>query len=117
MKPVHWLWLVLVACIVAGCKDGATDSSKTTMAKTKSVDDIEANFAKLDPADRKLAEAQKWCAVAKDSRLGSMGTPYKVMIKDQPVFLCCDHCKKQALANPDKTLAKVEELKKKSATP
>jgi hypothetical protein len=46
-----------------------------------------------------------------------MGVPFKVMVKDQPVFLCCEHCKKSAVANPDKTLAKVEELRKKSAGP
>jgi hypothetical protein len=40
-----------------------------------------------------------------------MGPPVKLVIKGQPVFLCCGGCEKKALANPDKTLAKVEELK------
>jgi hypothetical protein len=31
--------------------------------------------------------------------------------------LCCGGCRKEALAEPDKTLAKAEELKSKSATP
>ena len=47
--------------------------------------------------------------------LGAMGPPVKLMIKDQPVFLCCKHCKKKAEADPDATLAKAEELKKASA--
>ena len=39
-----------------------------------------------------------------------MGTPYTIMVKGQPVFLCCKGCAKKALANPDKTLATVAEL-------
>jgi hypothetical protein len=74
---------------------------------------IKANLAKLSDADRKLAEAQRFCAVENDDRLGSMGVPFKILIKDQPVFLCCKGCAKQANADPDKTLAKVKELKAK----
>ena len=44
-----------------------------------------------------------------------VGTPVKVMVKDQPVFLCCKSCRKKALADPDKTLAKVKQLKEKAA--
>ena len=44
-------------------------------------------------------------------RLGSMGKPYKLVIKGQPVFLCCDGCEEDALKNPQETLAKVERLK------
>jgi len=44
-----------------------------------------------------------------------MGAPIKLMVKDQPVFICCKGCKDEALAHPDKTLAKVETLKKKAA--
>ena len=50
-----------------------------------------------------------------NSRLGSMGVPVKVMIDRKPVFLCCKGCRRKALANPDATLAKVEELKTKKA--
>jgi len=42
-----------------------------------------------------------------------MGVPVKVMVKDQPVFLCCKGCQKEALADPDKTLARVKELRAK----
>jgi hypothetical protein len=49
--------------------------------------------------DRKLAEEQKFCAIENDNRLGSMGTPVKVMVKDQPVFLCCKGCQKKALSD------------------
>jgi hypothetical protein len=77
--------------------------------------EIKTNLAKLDPDDRKLAEAQRFCAIDDEHRLGAMGKPLKLMIKDKPVFLCCGGCRKQALAEPDKTLAKVEELKQKTA--
>jgi hypothetical protein len=76
--------------------------------------EIKANLAKLPAKDRKLAEEQKFCAVENDSRLGAMGVPVKVLIKDQPVFLCCKGCTKQAQKDPDKTLDKVKELKAKN---
>ena len=75
--------------------------------------DIKEARAGLSPEDRRLVEAQDFCVVMPDKRLGVMGTPIKVMVKDQPVFLCCKGCRRKALADPDKTLAKVEELKAK----
>jgi hypothetical protein len=72
---------------------------------------IKASLDKLDPADRKLAEEQTYCAVETENRLGSMGKPIKIMIEDQPVFLCCKSCEKRAKANPEKTLATVKTLK------
>jgi hypothetical protein len=75
---------------------------------------IRANLAKLPEKDRKLAEAQKWCAVETDDRLGASGVPVKIMIKDQPVFLCCKSCIDQAQKNPDQTLAHVKELQAKA---
>lgn len=72
---------------------------------------IKAALDKLDPADRKLAEEQKYCALETENRLGSMGTPIKVMIQGQPVFLCCKGCEKTAQKEPEKTLATVEKLK------
>jgi hypothetical protein len=77
--------------------------------------DIKANLAKLSAEDRKLAEAQKWCVIEDDNRLGEMGVPIKLLVKDQPVFICCKGCKDQALKDADKTLAKVKELKAKAA--
>jgi hypothetical protein len=122
MKVTHWLRLatVLFSSIFTGCKDATLEKPKApnkTAAKGDPEDEVKANLAKLDPDDRKLAEAQKFCAVDNENRLGSMGAPVKVMVKEQPVFLCCKSCQKSALADPEKTIAKVEELKKKSAEP
>ncbi len=74
---------------------------------------IAANLAKLSPEDRKLAEAQKYCA-EEDSLLGAMGVPVKIMLKGQPVFVCCKGCVEKAQEEPDKTLARVKELKAKN---
>ena len=77
--------------------------------------DIQASLAKLSPDDRKLADAQKFCAIMTKNRLGVMGTPLKVMVKGQPVFVCCKGCQGKALANPDTTLATVAALVKANA--
>ena len=36
------------------------------------------------------------CAVRNKSELGSMGTPIKIVLQGQPVFLCCAACKTAA---------------------
>ena len=77
-------------------------------------DDVAAERAKLTPQDRALVDAQEWCVISDDERLGSMGAPIKLEIKGQPVFICCKGCKKKAEANPDATLAKLNELKIKA---
>lgn len=72
---------------------------------------VTATLAKLNPADRKIAEQQQFCAVMHNERLGSMGVPVKLEIKGEPVFVCCAGCKAKALKNPNETLAKVATLK------
>jgi multidrug efflux pump subunit AcrA (membrane-fusion protein) len=74
---------------------------------------IKENLAKLSPEDRALAVDQKFCAIQNDTLLGEMGVPVKVMLEGQPVFLCCKGCKKEAEADPAKTLAKAKELRAK----
>jgi hypothetical protein len=76
-----------------------------------------AQLAKLGAADRKLAEAQKFCPVQRKNRLGAMGAPFKTTIDGQTVFLCCASCEEKAKADPKKTLATVEELKKARSAP
>jgi hypothetical protein len=71
---------------------------------------IKANLAKLSPEDRRLAEQQVMCAIDQDSALGSMGVPFKEMIKGRPVFLCCKGCVKEAKANPDHALQMLDQL-------
>ena len=77
-------------------------------------DVVQDNLSKLSPEDQKLARAQRFCAVQNGVRLGAMGTPAKIAVKGQPVFLCCKACDEHARSNPDQTLAKVKELKAKA---
>ena len=97
--------IVSLLLLATGC---ASDSDPPRQDKEAK---IKASLDQLDPADRKLAEEQTYCAVQTEKRLGSMGKPIKIMIEDQPVFLCCKGCEKTALKDPDKTLAAVKQLK------
>ncbi len=90
-------------------------ADKTAAEKPAEKDEALAERNKLSPEDRKLVDAQEWCVISDEGRLGDMGAPVKLMIKGEPVFVCCKSCKKEAEANPDKTLAKVKELKAKKA--
>ena len=77
---------------------------------------IKAAMAKLTPDDRRLAEAQVFCAIEEDSRLGAHGPVLKVMCKGQPVFVCCRGCEAEAKASPDQTLAKLQKIRAKVKT-
>jgi hypothetical protein len=105
--------LLLVSLAVIGC--GGSGNDKHSM-HGQQVDEakIKANLAKLSPEDRKLAEAQKYCAVEEENRLGTMGVPIKLELEGQAVFLCCKSCQKTARNNPAETLATVKKLKAKT---
>lgn len=75
-----------------------------------------AAFKKLTPADRALAEQQKFCPILENSRLGSMGVPVKVMVDGKPVFVCCPACEKPATDKPEETLKKLEQMKSSRPT-
>jgi len=61
-------------------------------------------LAKLSPSDRALAEKQRICPVT-NMPLGSMDTPIKVDVNGRPVFICCEGCREELLAEPAKHLA------------
>ena len=126
--------VVLLCC--DGCKKGALANPEKTLAKVaelmqgKSVTtvaaaatpatdsaeaEIQSELAKLSAADRQAAIAQRFCVVLNDSRLGSMGVPDKLVIEGKTVFVCCEGCKEEALANPQKTVAKVTALQSATA--
>jgi hypothetical protein len=71
---------------------------------------VKAALAKLPPEDRRLAEAQVFCAIDQDTLLGSSGVPIKVMCKGQPVFVCCKGCAAEVRAHPEQALADLEKL-------
>ncbi len=90
-------------------------SPMTSPSAGKKVTDSEAkirtSLAALSDDDRQLAEQQRECVVLKNSLLGSMGTPRKLMIEGHAVFICCAACEKSARANPQATLKRLAELK------
>lgn len=113
-RPATAAALLAAVIGLAGCGGKETPTPVAAPSAAKPADDVAAERAKLDPADRALVDAQEWCVVSTDERLGSMGPPLKLDIKGQPVFVCCKGCKRKAEADPDKTLAKVAELKAKT---
>ncbi len=127
MKTICWLWCValLIPSTLVGCKDASSTKTKESAAQGRvsgeaatakdEEGEIRANLAQLNPEDRKLAEEQKFCVIQEETRLGAMDTPIKVMVKGQPMFVCCKGCVKKALKNPEQTLTKVEELRAKAA--
>jgi hypothetical protein len=118
MMP-RWFALPALALLVLGCNGANTtrervDDKPASAQPGNSVERdarAQANLAKLSPEDRKLAEEQDYCAVESDNRLGAMGTPVKVVLKDQTVFVCCKACVAEAESHPDETLARVKERK------
>lgn len=119
MRFVPWLTLGLSFLLLAGCQKSSESPRKSitgrqpAAAKGNETEEaeIQAHLAKLDPEDQKLAGEQKFCAIQNDSRLGSMGTPVKLMLKDEPVFLCCKGCTKKAQDAPERTSAKAKQLR------
>ncbi|QDT52756.1 hypothetical protein Pan44_07680 [Caulifigura coniformis] len=107
------LLLTVAFAWMAGCQR-ASERPAGSSSATKS-DSIAANLAKLPPEDRAVAEAQGYCAAEPENPLGGMGVPIKVMVKDQPVFVCCAGCEKKVLRDADVTLAEVADLKAKVA--
>lgn len=94
-------------------KDHVHEADSGMSAPANDDADLRAERAKLSAEDQRLVAAQEFCPISPEARLGSMGSPVKIMVEGNPVFLCCKGCQKKALANPDQTLAKVEELKAK----
>jgi YHS domain-containing protein len=139
MKTTKWLSLIVlsVPLTIAGCTDSATQKENGTSESLDAGFEYfcgmhphvarerpgacpicnmpfskrKAAITKLSPDDRRLVEVQASCPVG-DS-LGTRGTPFKIMIQGQAVFLCCEDCKEKALATPAQTIATVEQLKAK----
>ncbi len=111
-RRLFFTTVLALTSMLAGCREASKPVAPASV-KTPVQDDVADERAKLSPDERALVDAQEWCVVMTDERLGSMGPPIKVMLKDQPVFVCCKGCKKKAEADPGKSLAKLDELKAK----
>jgi hypothetical protein len=129
MKTTDWLvpGVLVFPLLFAGCTGNSSNDAvgkpDAMQGKVASVnpesrsredkDNVQAAPAQLSADDQQLAQAQRFCPKS-GKPLGSMGVPIKVMLKGQPVFLCCEGCEKDAREHPDQMLAKAEELKAKA---
>jgi hypothetical protein len=104
--------LVSAALAAWGCSKGNSVADHDDGAHRGSPA-VQAQLAQLSDADRKLAEAQVFCAVNTGNELGCMGVPYKLTIEGRTVFLCCEHCADAALKDPAATLATLDGLLQK----
>lgn len=109
MSALAFILLVLASLSQLSAADESAGAKSDPDAKIKSA------LAKLPDAERKLAEAQRFCATKPENRLGSMGTPFKLEVGGKTVFLCCAGRKDAALSDPKATLAQSEKLKKITA--
>ncbi|MCA9079491.1 MAG: hypothetical protein KDA58_02985 [Planctomycetaceae bacterium] len=101
---------LLCLSLLVGCANDTPPASGGAGTETGMPAEHNDEAPALSAEDQALADAQKICPVA-GSDLGSMGTPYKVMIGDRPVFLCCSHCEGELKKNPEKYLAILDEAK------
>ena len=103
--PAFWFSLCLAGC------GGGTSASGRQDRRRPGRGRHQGQPGQAQPGGPETRRGPKDCAINSENRLGSMDVPIKIMVKDQPVFLCCPGCKKKALADPERTLAKVAELK------
>jgi hypothetical protein len=105
--------------IAAGCAESPRTAEQEAVADQIRSDadkaeqeeaEIRKALAELPSEHRKLAEAQLVCPVG-GGRLGSMGMPYLVSIKDRDILLCCEGCKGAIESDPDKYLATLDRTK------
>ena len=104
-------FLVITLIGLNGCGSSEQETSSEAEASSETVATVE-----LSEADLALATDQRVCPVGK-GELGSMGTPIKVMVEGEPVFICCEHCREPLLADPDKYLPNIAEAKKDRGLP
>jgi hypothetical protein len=128
MPTTHTFTRLAAVAVLALGLIGCGQSARTTTAPAPTepgatppppggsppVDEVSKERAKLTTDDRALVDAQEWCVISNEERLGAMGAPVKLTIKGQPVFVCCKGCARRAEADPDKTLATLAELKEKA---
>lgn len=63
--------------------------------------------APLTEADRAGVAQQQFCPVT-GARLGSMGTPVKILVNEQPLYVCCLGCVPKVRNNPGAYLGRLQ---------
>ena len=108
---------VLGAAAVVGC--GSDKPAKPSAGSPPGISspqivlegDDHSHGPALSAEDQALADAQKVGPVTGEEFGGEMGPPVKLVVKGEPIFICCKGCEKKINADPDKYLAKVADLK------
>jgi YHS domain-containing protein len=96
---------------VAGATVGLPNRAVGTAGQASSgTADVPKGLVELSPEDRAAAIRQGVCPVSGEP-LGSMGTPKKVTVKGQTVFLCCPGCEEEAKEQAEEVLKKVAGFK------
>lgn len=101
--------LALAGCIIgcgANIQNPPVKAPADLKAPVSDMDKMKAELAKMDPEDAASAEKQHFCPVS-EKMLGTMGPPRKVDIDGQAVWICCEGCREELLAEKDKYLAKL----------
>ena len=111
---ICWVPALVVSMVIVGCQSKSPGDANANPPPDPEAT-IQANLASLSPEDKGLVEKQRYCPVMPEIRLGEYGTPYKVMVKGEPVFVCCQSCVRPAQEEPEKTLAQLNECKDRAA--
>lgn len=112
MKSYACRLLLLLVLSGSGCQN------KSAIGKSIPADadsEINANLALLGPEDHRLAEQQKYCFVMDSIRLGEMGRPFKVSVKGETAFVCCENCIQAVERDPAQALAQIKQLQRARA--
>lgn len=100
-----------VLVMLSGCRpadDPAVTETPTAPAEQDDVSpEVAAAMAELAEEDRRAAMQQGICPVSGEP-LGSMGKPYKVVVEDRVVYLCCAACEDELRSDPETYLAKID---------
>lgn len=105
---------VLISALLVstiGCGNNPKPASQPPAVDQKNqssdMEKMKAETAKLSPADAAAVEKQHFCPVT-DKMLGSMGPPLKVDVNGQQVWICCEGCREDLIANRAKYLSKLK---------
>lgn len=107
------LVLSIISFLAVGCAEKAGPAVQSNETNVEGTEETEEAVAELTAEEVALVEEQIFCPVG--GKLGSMGTPVKVMVEGKPVFICCEGCRGPLLDNPEKYMAELEEKKKEAA--
>jgi len=81
------------------------DLPGTRFSQTFALSKVPVTVAPLNESDRAGIARQK-VRVVTGGKLGGMGTPVKVLLGDQPIYLCCKGCLGKVQKNPATCLPK-----------